>query len=202
MAKVEMNLEKILALQAQINAALAAAQEGKEVSIELPASKARPKNEEPTDASTKIKAQAWIDRAELLKRHIRISLEGSFIENGETIRGRGKGGKTKSFADYMNDTIATMQSRFTRFGAVAPELFDTLADSVSRLYREHATELLGRVTKAIDTLKVYLVDGAKGDFPAIGFTWSQICGESSIHNMEDTGLTEKEALEEIEAERE
>ena len=200
-AKVEMNLEKILALQAQINAALEAAKNGQEVSIELPASKTRPKTEEPIDASPKIKAQAWYDRAVLLHRHVKISLVGSFTENGKTYKGRGQGGNTKSFSDYMEDTVATMQSRFTRFGAVAPD-FDTFSGDVSRMYREHATELLGRIDSAMAQLKLFLDNGAKGDFPDVGFTWGQITGQRSIHNMEDTGQTEKEELEELEAERE
>ena len=197
-----MNLEKLLALQAQLNAALAAAQKGEEVSIDLPAGKVRPKNEEPTDASSKVKAQAWYDRAVLLRRYVKISLVGSFTENGQTYKGRGQGGNTKAFADYLHDTIGTMRGRFTRFGAVAPELFDTLADSVSRLYREHATELLGRIESAMAQLKLFLDNGAKGEFPNVGFTWGQITGQRSIHNMEDTGQTEKEELEEIESERE
>lgn len=201
-AKVDMNLEKLLALQAQLNAALAAAQEGKEVSIDLPAGKVRPKSEEPVDASPKIKAQAWYDRAVLLRRYVKISLEGSFTENGQTYKGRGQGGNTKSFGEYMHDTVETMHGRYTRFGAVAPEIFDTLAGSVSRLYREHATELLDRIESAIAQLKLFLDNGAKGDFPNVGFTWGQITGQRSIHNMEDTGQTDKEALEEIEAERE
>jgi len=200
-AKVEMNLEKIRALQAQLAAAAAAAENGQEVSIDLPAGKVRPKSEEPVDASPKIKAQAWYDRAVLLRRHVKISLEGSFTENGQTYRGRGQGGNTKSFGEYMHDTVATMVGRFTRFGAVAPDIFNTLAGSVSRLYREHATELLGRIESAIAQLKTFIDNGAKGDFPNVGFTWAQITGKQSIHNMEDTGQTDKEELEELEAER-
>lgn len=185
----------------ELLAMLAKKQAGEEVTIELEAPTTyRSAKIDPTDATNKVRAEAWRNKLSAYVKTLRFALEGNFKdESGNIVRGRSRGGIVKSTADSVTDDFAKIRSRLSRFGSeVNLATIETQLTLAVVKFEENAHKQLVRAKSAIATLNEYLNNGCKGEISkvlnSLGFTWSELNG--TTEDMETDGQTDKERIAE------